>query len=114
MRPNRIIRPIFAGLAALIALALLSAPAEAHKVNLFAYSEEGKLFVEAYFPDGKAVEDSRIEVFDSTGAKLLEGATDKDGKFSCPLPKKDDLKIVVNASMGHRAEFTLKKADLGE
>jgi nickel transport protein len=88
------------------------APGLAHKVNLFAYCEGGVVFVESYFPDGKAVESGRIEVFDSQQKKLLEGTTDKEGKFSFKVPAMDDLIIVLDASMGHRNSFTLKKEEL--
>lgn len=87
-------------------------PAQAHKVNIFAYAEGGTVFTESYFPDGKRVRDGTLEVYDSQGQKLLEGKTDQEGKFSFPVPKKDDLKIVINASMGHKSEFVLKKDEL--
>ncbi len=86
--------------------------AQAHKVNIFAYAEGGTVYTESYFPDGKKVQDGTIEVYDSQGQKLLEGKTDQEGKFSFPVPKKDDLKIVIIASMGHKNEFVLKKDEL--
>lgn len=101
-------------LAALMTFALFHAPAYGHKVNIFAYVENGKIFTESYFPDGKAVEDGVIEVLDSQGQKIAEGKTDKEGKFSLPIPKKEDLTIVINASMGHKNTFLLKKTDMGE
>jgi nickel transport protein len=94
--------------------AFLAVPAYAHKVNIFAYVEEGKIFTESYFPDGKPVEDGTIEVLDSQGQKLAEFKTDKEGKCSFPIPKKDDLTIAIIASMGHRNTFLLKKSELGE
>lgn len=98
----------------LATFALFQAPAHGHKVNIFAYAEGGKIFTESYFPDGKPVEDGVIEVVDSQGQKVAEGKTDKEGKFVLPIPKKDDLTIVINASMGHKNTFLLKKTDLGE
>ena len=101
-------------LGVLATYALFQSPAYGHKVNIFAYAENGKIFTESYFPDGKPVEDGVIEVLDSQSQKVAEGKTDKEGKFSLPIPKKDDLTIVINASMGHRNTFLLKKTDLGE
>ncbi len=101
-------------LAVLVTFALFQAPAHGHKVNIFAYAENGKIFTESYFPDGKPVEDGVIEVLDSQSQKVAEGKTDKEGKFSLPIPKKDDLTIVINASMGHKNTFLLKKSELGE
>jgi nickel transport protein len=89
-------------------------PVYAHKVNIFAYAEGGKIYTESYFPDGKAVEEGTIEVLDSQNQKIAEFKTDKEGKSSFPIPKKDDLTIVINASMGHRNSFLLKKTELGE
>ena len=94
-------------------LLLLSAgPALAHKVNVFAYVEDGTVYTESYFPDGKPVENGTIEVFNADNTKLLEGKTDKEGKFSFKLPKKEDLTIVINASMGHRNSYLLKKSEM--
>lgn len=91
---------------------VFASSAMAHKVNIFAYVENGIIYAEGYFPDGRAVENGGIEVLDSKGNKLAEGKTDSEGKFSCPVPKKDDLTIVINASMGHKNTFTLKKGEL--
>ena len=90
------------------------APAHAHKVNIFAYVEDGKIYTESYFPDGKSVEGGGIEVLDSQNQKVAEGVTNKDGKCVIPVPKKDDLTIVINASMGHKNSYLLKKSELGE
>ncbi len=91
---------------------LLMASTQAHKVNLFAYAEGGTVFTESYFPDGKAVKGGKVLVYDSRDALLLEGVTDQDGLFHFEIPKMDDLTIVIDAGMGHRNSFTLKKADL--
>jgi len=93
-------------------LFFLTSPALGHKVNVFAYVEDGTVYAESYFPDGKPVDDGTIEVFDSSDNKLLEGKTDKEGKFSFKLPKKEDLTIVINASMGHRNTYLLRKEEM--
>ncbi|NLI32212.1 MAG: carboxypeptidase regulatory-like domain-containing protein [Deltaproteobacteria bacterium] len=100
--------------AVFVCCGIVSNPALAHKVNLFAYAENGKIYVESYFPDGKPAEGGAVEVLDSQNQKVAEGVTDKEGKCTLPIPKKDDLTIVINASMGHRSSFILKKSDLGE
>ena len=85
----------------------------AHKVNVFAYIEGEKIYTESYFNDGKKCIDSKIEVFDNQGNKLLEGLTDKEGEFSFEVPSEDgNLKIVLTASMGHRAEYTIRTDEL--
>ena len=92
---------------------LTSATAWAHKVNLFAYVENGQIQVECFFPDGKPVVSGQIEITDSQRRKVAEGMTDTKGKFSVPIPAVDDLTITVNASMGHKNTFLLKKTELG-
>ena len=85
----------------------------AHKVNIFAYVEGDKVYTESYFNDGKKCIDSKIEVFDNQGNKLLEGLTDKEGEFSFEVPSEDgDLKIVLTVSMGHRAEYSISADEI--
>ena len=88
----------------------------AHKVNIFAYVEGGKIYTESYFNDGKKCMDSKIEVFDNQENKLLEGLTDKEGIFCFEAPPEDvidgDLKVILTASMGHRAEYIVPANEL--
>jgi nickel transport protein len=84
----------------------------AHKVNLFAYAEGGTVFTESYFPDGRAVEGGKVLVYDSKAKLILEGVTDTEGLFNFEIPKIDALTIVIEAGMGHKNSFTLKKADV--
>ena len=86
--------------------------ARAHKVNVFAYAEDGTIHTESYFPDGRPVEEGTIEVYDQSNNKLLEGKTDREGKFSFSVPKKEDLTIVIIAGMGHKNEYTIRKAEM--
>ena len=91
---------------------LLSGTALAHKVNLFAYAEGGKIYTESYFPDGKPVEGGKVMVYDSQDNLILEGVTDNEGLFNFDIPKIDDFNIVINATMGHKNSFKLKKAEV--
>jgi nickel transport protein len=95
-----------------VVLLLGSGSALAHKVNLFAYAEGGKIYTESYFPDGKPVEGGKVLVYDSKDNLLLEGVTDKEGLFSFDIPKVDDLTIVIDATMGHKNSFKLKKSEV--
>jgi nickel transport protein len=95
-------------------LLLTAAPSlHAHKVNLFAWVEGNTIHTESYFPDGKAVQNGDISVLDSQGTLLLRGVTDSEGMFSFPVPKRDELTVVLEASMGHRAAYTLTARELG-
>lgn len=92
---------------------MMDVSAFAHKVNVFAYVEGEKIYTESYFNNGKKCIDSKIEVFDNQGNKLLEGLTDKEGEFSFEVPLEDEnLKIVLTASMGHRAEYSISADEI--
>ncbi len=98
---------VFTGL-----LFVFTTPAAAHKVNVFAYAEGDTVYTESYFPDGRRVEGGKVEVYDSQGKKLLEGVTSKEGIFDFKIPKVDDLKIVLIATMGHENTFTIYADEL--
>lgn len=84
----------------------------AHKINMFAYVQNGIVYTEVYFSDGRPVKNGEVEVSDDKGQTVLKGAVDEDGKFSFPIPVIEDLTIVINASMGHKDKLILKKIDL--
>ena len=94
----------------LAAVLLLAGTAQAHKVNLFAYAQDGTVYVEGYFSDGTPVSDAQVQVLDSTGGKQVQGQTDAQGLFDASIPVVDDLTIVLHAGMGHRASFLLEKS----
>jgi nickel transport protein len=88
-------------------LVLTASVAWAHKVSVFAVEEGDMVYAQGYYSDGKKVIDSPIEVFDLNGKKLREGRTDTKGEFQFRSPRCSGIKLVLNASMGHRAEFTM-------
>jgi nickel transport protein len=91
---------------------LLVSPALAHKVNLFAYVEGGKIYTESYFPDGRPVSEGQVEIRDAADQLLVSGRTNDQGLYECPIPQVAELKIHIIASMGHRNLFTLSKAEI--
>ena len=105
-------KPVNCLVISVFGLLLFGGTAMAHKVNLFAYVEGGKVYTESYFPDGTPVEGGKVLVYDSQEKLLLEGVTDKAGLFSFDVPKVDDLTIVIEATMGHKNSFTLKKSEV--
>jgi len=97
----------------LILVLLVSSTALAHKVNVFAYAENGMVYTESYFSDGRKVIDSTVEVFDAQNNKLLlTGRTDKNGEFSFKIPEATGLRIVLTASMGHKNEYLLSEDEV--
>jgi len=91
---------------------LLSGNAQAHRVNIFAWVEGDTVLVECKYPDGREVYEGVIRVLDSAGKELLNGKTNTKGEFSFKVPRQDDLTIVLEAGMGHRADWPLSKQDL--
>ncbi len=107
----------FSGLAfcVLIIICCLSGYAYAHKVSIYAYAEDGKVFAEGYFVDGSKAKNSIVEVFDAvSGEKLLEVKTDKNGSASFDIPEGRPLKLVIIASMGHKNDYTISEDELRE
>jgi len=109
-------KPVFRGPAVLLLLSVLTAatPALAHLALIFAYAEGDTIHTESAFVPDTPVRQGKILVMDKKTEKvLLTGQTDDRGKFSFKIPaeaaaQKMDLEIVLEAAMGHRAEWLLK------
>jgi nickel transport protein len=95
---------------------MICPPAWGHGVNVFAYVDGQKIFVEGYFSGKSKAVDSVVEVFDAQGNKLHEGKTNNNGVYSFKVlevvPVRGDLRIVLKAGPEHQAEFRLPAADL--
>jgi nickel transport protein len=94
-------------LSAALWVVFCAGPAWAHKVTIFAWVEGDTVYTQSKFSGGKRVKNSTVVVYDKEGNQLLEGKTDENGEFSFQVPKKTDLKVVLKASMGHLAEWTI-------
>jgi len=92
----------------------ISLPVLAHKVIIFAWVEGDTVFTESKFSDGKKAINSQVLVFDKKGKQLLEGKTDNKGEFSFKIPKLTDLRIILNAGMGHKAEWKIPESEIKE
>lgn len=86
----------------------LSNSAYAHKVSTYAYREGDKVFGECYFVDGSPCKNSKVEVYDLRGQKITETITDEKGRYSFTTKEKGELRIVIPAGDGHRAEYKLE------
>jgi nickel transport protein len=102
------------GVVVLLALGVLTTPALAHRVLIYAFAEGDTIHTESKFIPDTPVRQGKILVLDQkTDKELLTGQTDDQGKFSFKIPaeaaaQKLDLNIVVEAAMGHRGEWLLK------
>jgi nickel transport protein len=98
----------------ILALGIFTTPALAHRVLIYAYAEGDSIHTESKFIPDTPVRQGKVLVMDKkTDEVLLTGQTDDQGKFSFKIPaaaaaQQMDLKIVVEAAMGHRGEWLLK------
>jgi nickel transport protein len=103
-------------MAATLGMLLMTMPALAHKVNVFAYVEGDRVVVEGYFGGNVKAQDCPVEVYDEGGKKIHEGKTDKKGIYSFALADlpafSGGMRIVLEAGMGHRADYVLSAADI--
>jgi len=89
----------------------ISATANAHKVSAYAYREGDKVIGECYFVDGSPCKNSVVEIYDSKGKKILQTTTDEKGKFNFKTQETGELKIVIPAGEGHRAEYRIEAVE---
>jgi len=100
--------------AILFVLTVLPEQARAHRVNIFAVVENGMVRVDCYYSKSRRVKDGKVAVLDAaTGATFLSGVTDAEGNWSFPVPEAaravgHDLKLVLEAGEGHRAEWIVE------
>lgn len=87
-------------------------PASAHGVVVFAWVEGDTVHVESKFSGGRRVKAGKLTVLDAEGKELLRGTTDSEGNFHFPLPGPDAIKIVLDAGMGHRGQWTIPAAEI--
>lgn len=91
-----------------VLLALAVFPAYAHKLNILAVSENGALTITAYFADGAVCKNCAFSVTDKFGKTVEEGKLDEEGSFIKTGTFPDEMKIVVDAGLGHMAEETIR------
>lgn len=109
-RPTLWVQAVFL----ILIIGAFATPALAHRVLIFAYAEGDTIHTESKFVPNTPVRQGKILVLEEkTGKVMLTGQTDDQGKFSFKIPpeasaQKLDLQIVVEAAMGHRAEWLLK------
>lgn len=115
MRVNR--APLF--FAVIVALFVIVYPATiamAHKLNVFAYSEDSSILGEAYFNDGAPARNCEVLVKEEgDGSVVGRGRTDEDGKFSVNIDPSNRkiVTVVVDGGMGHlgRVNINLSSFD---
>jgi cobalt/nickel transport system permease protein len=104
---------------ALLLLAVLgvlwaAGPAHAHRLDAdYRVRPDGQVQVESWFDvGGKAPAGAKVQVFRPNGDVLTDGVLDEQGIFVFAPTAAEDLKVVVYAGVGHRAEFTIAQSAL--
>lgn len=90
-----------------------AAPAEAHKVRLFAAAEGALVSGYGYFSGGDRAQ-AVVVTAEAGGAMVYSGVTGDDGTFSFTATQRADHLIKLDAGDGHAASFTLRAAELPE
>ncbi len=91
-----------------------SMPALAHRVTLFAWVDGDTIHTQSKIGGGKPIKNSPVIVYDPRGVAILEGKTDENGMYSFKIPQKTDLRVVLNAAMGHSAEWTIRAEEIAQ
>jgi nickel transport protein len=99
----------------LLALLLVAAaPAEAHRLKLFATAEGNVLVGEAYFAGGGPAIDIPGRVLAADGSLAGAFATGPDGRFRVTVGQRQDYTLTVDGGDGHVASYMLPGAELPE
>jgi len=94
--------------------AVMLPKAEAHRVTVFAWVEGDMIHTQSKFGGGRKAQKAPIRVYDQHDNLLLEGKTDNQGQFRFKAPGKIEMKVVLAAGDGHRAEWIVRAAEFGK
>jgi hypothetical protein len=111
MFKTRVIRQAAFLLTATMLFLSLASSALAHATTLWCYVENNRVYVEGFFMGGKKVQKGTVIVVNDKGEKILEGQTDKEGKFDFDPPYQGDMTILLKVDKAHDADFELTKQD---
>ncbi|MEW5914323.1 MAG: hypothetical protein AB1814_17350 [Thermodesulfobacteriota bacterium] len=89
----------------------LAGPAQAHRIDVYAYFNGAQLQGEGAYSDGSPADGADITVLGADGKVLGRTKSTPEGSFSLtPAQGRPPLKVVINDGGGHRAEFVLEGA----
>ena len=93
-------------------IALLSLPAQAHRLNVFASTDGAVIRGSVYFQGMTAASKAPVTVLDPEGALIAQMVADDAGRFAFEAARRVDHHIVADLSDGHRATFVVPAAQL--
>ena len=76
----------------------------AHRMLVDSLVEDGTVFVDVFFPDGKPAMNVKVEVYRPDGTLYLSGQADAEGRFSFDPKDETRVKVVAIGKLGHKAE----------
>lgn len=91
---------------------LLSLPAQAHRLKVFAFAEGDRIDGSTYFVGGAPASGAKVEVQSSDGTVLATLNPNADGKFSFQAVSAIDHVFVSNTGDGHVARWTVSAEEL--
>lgn len=98
-------------LAAFLWLLLIAAPAQAHKLKVFATVEGAEIAGSAYFVGGEKAAGVPGRILGADGSVVAIFATGPDGGFRQKAAARMDHLIAVESEDGHAAQFTIPAAE---
>jgi nickel transport protein len=106
-----LIRPL-AGIG--LALILLTAPASAHKLKVFAAVAGDAITGYAYFSPGGRAQQASVTAAAPDGTVLFTGRTADDGTFRIPVTQHVAYRITVDGGDAHVATTTVPDSELSD
>ncbi len=101
------VRTIAAVLAVLACFSALS-----HRVIVYAWKEGDVVKGTGYLGSGGRCKGSDVSLLSADGKVIARGKTNEKGEFTLKIPTgTSPAKVVLDAGMGHRAEFVLAQKD---
>lgn len=98
-----------------VCLGIFAAPAFAHGVYIFAWSDGDEICTESYFSKKSKVRGGTVNMLGADGAVLASEASSQDGVACFTKPDKvQDLTFEVLAGEGHRGSFELPASEWGD
>ncbi|WP_207148805.1 hypothetical protein [Lamprobacter modestohalophilus] len=90
----------------------LSAPVQAHRLQVFASADGNQIQGRAYFVGGHPASGIEIQLLDADGKQVAELSSDDDGRFRAQVSAVGDYRVVAKSGDGHRAEWPIAASEL--
>lgn len=98
----------------MVLCAVMPRPAQAHRVRLFAWVENGMVHAKGGFGGKKVAKHCALKAFDDTHTMIFQGQTDDTGccQFKVPDGYQGDMHLELDAGPGHKGLWTVAAQEL--